>query len=322
MHQFQEISTRFEQYLQQPGIFPGQPANLYDPCRYLLDAGGKRVRPALCLMANELFGSLTDDAFKAATAIELFHNFTLIHDDIMDKAPLRRGKPTVHAKYGLTAGILSGDVMSIFSFDCLSRITPVYLPQVLGVYNKTAIEVCEGQQWDMDFEVQEQVSIDQYLHMITLKTSVLLAASMQIGAILGGATTEQAALLYEFGKNLGIAFQLQDDYLDTFGDEDKIGKKPGGDIRANKKTFLMIKCKELIGENEGALLAGLLTRDDDEKVAQVTKLFHNLKVDEFSRAVINTYSDSAFDNLARLDIENDKKKPLKALAAYLLNRQH
>lgn len=322
MHQFQEISTRFEQYLQQPGIFPGQPANLYDPCRYLLEAGGKRVRPALCLMANELFGSLTDDAFKAATAIELFHNFTLIHDDIMDKAPLRRGKPTVHAKYGLTAGILSGDVMSIFSFDCLSRITPVYLPEVLAVYNKTAIEVCEGQQWDMDFEVQEQVSIDQYLHMITLKTSVLLAASMRIGAILGGATPEQAALLYDFGKNLGIAFQLQDDYLDTFGDEEKIGKKPGGDIRANKKTFLMIKCKELAGENEGDLLAGLLSRDDDEKVAQVTKLFHNLKVDEFSRAVINKYSDSAFDNLARLDIENDKKQPLMALAAYLLNRQH
>ena len=322
MHQFQEISTRFEQYLQQPGIFPGQPANLYDPCRYLLEAGGKRVRPALCLMANELFGSLTDDAFKAATAIELFHNFTLIHDDIMDKAPLRRGKPTVHARYGLTAGILSGDVMSIFSFDCLSRINPVYLPQVLAVYNKTAIEVCEGQQWDMDFEVQEQVSIDQYLHMITLKTSVLLAASMQIGAILGGATPEQAALLYEFGKNLGVAFQLQDDYLDTFGDEQKIGKKPGGDIRANKKTFLMIKCKELGKDSERALLAGLLTRDDDEKVAQVTSLFHNLKVDEFSRAVINTYSDSAFENLARLDIENDKKQPLMDLAAYLLNRQH
>lgn len=322
MHQFQEISTRFEQYLQQPGIFPGQPANLYDPCRYLLEAGGKRVRPALCLMANELFGSLTDDAFKAATAIELFHNFTLIHDDIMDKAPLRRGKPTVHARYGLTAGILSGDVMSIFSFDCLSRINPVYLPEVLAVYNKTAIEVCEGQQWDMDFEVQEQVSIDQYLHMITLKTSVLLAASMQIGAILGGATPVQAALLYEFGKNLGIAFQLQDDYLDTFGDEQKIGKKPGGDIRANKKTFLMIKCKELGKDSERALLAGLLTRDDDEKVAQVTSLFHNLKVDEFSRAVINTYSDSAFENLARLDIENDKKQPLMDLAAYLLNRQH
>lgn len=322
MHQFQEISTRFEQYLQQPGIFPAEPANLYDPCRYLLEAGGKRVRPALCLMANELFGTLTDDAFKAATAIELFHNFTLIHDDIMDKAPLRRGKPTVHAKYGLTAGILSGDVMSIFSFDCLSRIAPVYLPQVLAIYNKTAIEVCEGQQWDMDFEVQEQVSIEQYLHMIALKTSVLLAASMQIGAILGNASAQQAALLYEFGKNLGIAFQLQDDYLDTFGDEAKTGKKPGGDIRANKKTFLMIKCQELAGAEHARLLAELLAGDTGEKAERVTQIFRDLKVDEYSREIIHTYSEKAFDNLEQLDIAADKKQPLMALAAYLLNRQY
>lgn len=322
MHQFQEIAIRFEQYLQQPGIFPAAPAHLYDPCRYLIEAGGKRVRPALCLMASELFGSLTDDAFKAATAIELFHNFTLIHDDIMDKAPLRRGKPTVHAKYGLTAGILSGDVMSIFSFDCLSRISPAYLPQVLAIYNKTAIEVCEGQQWDMDFEVQEQVGIEQYLHMIALKTSVLLAASMQIGALLGGASVEQAALLYEFGKNLGIAFQLQDDYLDTFGDEAKTGKKPGGDIRANKKTYLMIKCRELANENHNRLLDELLAGDDTTKAEQVTRLFRDLKVDEYSREVINTYSDKAFDNLVQLQISNDKKEPLKALAAYLLNRQY
>lgn len=322
MHQFQEISTRFEAYLNQPGIFPEKPGNLYDPCRYLLEAGGKRVRPALCLMANELFGTLTDDAFKAAAAIELFHNFTLIHDDIMDKAPLRRGKPTVHAKYGLTAGILSGDVMSIFSFDCLSRITPAYLPEVLRIYNKTAIEVCEGQQWDMDFEVQETVSIAEYLHMITLKTSVLLAASMQIGAILGGATPQQASLLYEFGKNLGIAFQLQDDYLDTFGDEAKTGKKTGGDIRANKKTFLMIRCMELAGEQERYILADLAHRDDDEKVEHVKYFFRELKVDEFSREIINNYSEKAFGNLEELDIEADKKQPLMALAAFLLNRQY
>ncbi|PSK92206.1 polyprenyl synthetase family protein [Taibaiella chishuiensis] len=322
MHQFQEISTRFEAYLKQPGIFPEQPANLYDPCRYLLEAGGKRVRPALCLMANELFGTITEDAFKAAAAIELFHNFTLIHDDIMDKAPLRRGKPTVHAKYGLTAGILSGDVMSIFSFDCLSRVNPVFLPRVLSVYNKTAVEVCEGQQWDMDFEVQETVSIEQYLHMITLKTSVLLAASMQIGAILGGATEAQAALLYEFGKNLGIAFQLQDDYLDTFGEEAKTGKQPGGDIRANKKTFLMIKCRELAGAAATQLLGELLLRDDEEKVEQVTGLLRDLEVDAISRSMIHEFSDKAFGNLEQLDIEPAKKQPLMALAAYLLNRQN
>ncbi len=322
MHQFQEISTRFEAYLKQPGIFPDQPANLYDPCRYLLEAGGKRVRPALCLMANELFGAITEDAFRAATAIELFHNFTLIHDDIMDKAPLRRGKPTVHAKYGLTAGILSGDVMSIFSFDCLSRVNPVFLPRVLAIYNKTAVEVCEGQQWDMDFEVQETVRIEQYLHMITLKTSVLLAASMQIGAVLGGAAEAQAALLYEFGKNLGIAFQLQDDYLDTFGEEAQTGKKPGGDIRANKKTLLMIRCMELAGAQERHILADLAGRDDDEKVEHVKYFFRELKVDEFSREIINNYSEKAFANLEQLDVDPAKKQPLMALAAYLLHRQN
>ena len=217
MHSFTQLVEQFEQRLSQSLPFPELPGTLYDPCRYFLQIGGKRVRPVLCLMANELFGEINEDAWHGAIGIELFHNFTLIHDDIMDKAPLRRGKTTVHEKYGLTAGILCGDVMSIYAYDQLAHIEQ-NLSLILHLFNKTSIEVCEGQQLDMDFESRNDVSIDEYIHMITLKTSVLLACSLKMGALLGGTTEGNANKLYTFGKNLGIAFQLQDDYLDAFGD--------------------------------------------------------------------------------------------------------
>lgn len=322
MQSFQEISALFEQHLHTTIPFPEGQESLYEPCRYLLNAGGKRIRPALCLMASELFNGISEDSFNAAMAIELFHNFTLIHDDIMDKSPLRRGKPTVHVKYGLTTGILSGDVMGIFSYHCLGKVKPEYLPKVFAIFNKTAIEVCEGQQWDMDFEERDNVTIEEYLKMITLKTSVLLAASLQIGAILGGASDEDALNLYEFGKNMGIAFQLQDDYLDTFGTEEKIGKIPGGDIKANKKTFLFLKTRELAQNGELALMDELMHTGEEDKVEQIKQVYLKLNIDEHSKTIINQFSDHSFYHLDKISIEEGKKESLRQLASWLLNRQY
>lgn len=321
MHSFPDISQLFETHLKSALPFPQHQENLYEPCRYLLNAGGKRIRPALCLMAAELFNGINPDVYNAAMAVELFHNFTLIHDDIMDKAPLRRGKPTVHAKYGLTTGILSGDIMGIFSYQCLGAVSPAFLPEIFSIFNKTAIEVCEGQQWDMDFENQTDVSIDEYLKMIELKTSVLLAASLKMGAVLAGATPEDAQNLYEFGKNMGIAFQLQDDYLDTFGTEEKIGKKPGGDIRANKKTFLMLKTRELAPVDLIKEMDGVMALEEDSKVSAVRNIYQQLNIEAHSKDIINEYSNRSFNYLEKINMPADKKQQLKELAEWLLNRQ-
>ena len=317
MQDFKEIVTKFEQRLQAEGLFPQAPGNLYEPCRYLLALGAKRVRPALCIMGGEVFGDVHDDAWYAAMAIELFHNFTLIHDDIMDKAPLRRGNPTIHAKYGLTAGILSGDVMCINAYVQLAKVKK-HLPELLQLFNTTAIEVCEGQQLDMDFEQRDDVSIEEYIQMIALKTSVLLACSLKMGAIIGGASEANANKLYEFGKNVGIAFQLQDDYLDAFGDTAKLGKQNGGDIRANKKTFLLLKAKELAGGNNQ--LEELMIAEEEMKVQGVLSLYKATGADELCRAAVEAYSDKAFNNLEEIDVPAERKEPLRRLASYLLQR--
>lgn len=317
MQDFKEIVTKFEQRLQAEGLFPQAPGNLYEPCRYLLALGAKRVRPALCIMGGEVFGDVHDDAWYAAMAIELFHNFTLIHDDIMDKAPLRRGNPTIHARYGLTAGILSGDVMCINAYVQLAKVKK-HLPELLQLFNTTAIEVCEGQQLDMDFEQRDDVSIEEYIQMITLKTSVLLACSLKMGAIIGGASEANANKLYEFGKNVGIAFQLQDDYLDAFGDTAKLGKQNGGDIRANKKTFLLLKAKELAGGNNQ--LDELMIAEEEMKVQGVLSLYKTTGADELCRAAVEAYSDKAFKNLEEIDVPAERKEPLRRLASYLLQR--
>ena len=317
MQDFKEIVTKFEQRLQAEGLFPQAPGNLYEPCRYLLALSAKRVRPALCIMGGEVFGDVHDDAWYAAMAIELFHNFTLIHDDIMDKAPLRRGNPTIHAKYGLTAGILSGDVMCINAYVQLAKVKN-HLPELLQLFNTTAIEVCEGQQLDMDFEQRDDVSIEAYIQMIALKTSVLLACSLKMGAIIGGASEANANKLYEFGKNVGIAFQLQDDYLDAFGDTAKLGKQNGGDIRANKKTFLLLKAKELAGGNNQ--LEELMIAEEEMKVQGVLSLYKETGADELCRAAVEAYSDKAFNNLEEIDVPAERKEPLRRLASYLLQR--
>lgn len=279
------------------------------------------MRPVLCLMANELFGPITEDAWRAATGIELFHNFTLVHDDIMDKAPLRRGKQTVHERNGLTAGILCGDVMSIYAYDQLAYIN-VSLAEVLHLFNKTSIEVCEGQQMDMDFETRDQVEIEEYIEMITLKTSVLLACSLKMGALLGGSTTGNANKLYEFGKNLGIAFQLQDDYLDAFGSTDKIGKQQGGDILANKKTYLLLNALQHADTAQKQEITHWLANEGDTKVTSMLQLFSATGANEACREEVKKYSDAAFKCLEEVAVLSKRKEHLKALASFLLQRDN
>lgn len=320
MQTFEALVKKFEAYLQEHTPFPLTPENLYEPCRYFLSLGGKRVRPVLCLMSNELFGEISADAWHAAMGIELFHNFTLIHDDIMDKAPLRRGETTVHERNGLTAGILCGDVMNIFAYAALGRIQQ-NLPTLLQLFNQTAIEVCEGQQLDMDFESREDIRIEDYLHMIRLKTSVLLACSLQMGAIIGHASEEDSRLLYEFGVNLGLAFQLRDDYLDAFGAEAETGKQQGGDILAHKKTYLYLKALELANDLQRENIQQLQRVMSTEKVQDMLQMFRETGAEDACKEAVAQYSQQAFSALNSIQIEEDRKKPLRDLANYLLHRK-
>lgn len=320
MHSFSELSQRFETFLQQQ-IFPEEPQRLYEPCRYLLEAGGKRLRPVLCLMGQELFSDLTEEAFHAATALELFHNFTLIHDDIMDEAPLRRGRPTVHTRYGQTTGILSGDVMSIYAYRQLECLKPQLLIPVFSIFNQTAVEVCEGQQWDFEFESLDEVSIDKYLKMIELKTSVLIAASLQIGALIGGAGERQARALYDFGRFMGIAFQLQDDYLDTFGKPEETGKQPGGDILASKKTILYIHYQSIVDDAKSKLLKDLFARESKDKVSVVTDLWREAGVDKAVMEMVKHYTDLAFEKLSLSGVSIEKMNNLSDLFRQLMTRK-
>jgi len=321
MQSFKALSQQFAEYFN-TRHFPAQPTSLYDPCEYFLTIGGKGIRPVMCLMGNELFDAIRTDAYYVAAAIELFHNFTLIHDDIMDAAPLRRGMETVHKKYNTNTAILSGDVMLIQAYEYLNKIQPSYLPKILQLFNRTAREVCEGQQLDMDFEQQKEVSLADYIKMIELKTSVLLAASLQMGAILGGAGGGNAKHLYEFGKNLGIAFQVQDDYLDAFGDPEKFGKDVGGDIRQNKKTFLMLHALEVASAEQKEQLQQLMLENPVNKVEQVLAIFKACNVDDWAKALKQQYVDTAFEHLEAIAVTATRKEPLMELAAFLVQREH
>lgn len=321
MQSFELLSQKFALHFEKPH-FPAEPASLYQPNEYFLKLGGKRVRPVLCLMGNELFDDIREDAWDVAAAIELFHNFTLIHDDIMDKAPLRRGMETVHTRYGENTALLAGDVMLVKAYEYISRIDNNYLHAVIQLFNQTAREVCEGQQWDMDFEKREMVKLDEYLRMIELKTSVLLAASLKMGAILGGAGERNQNLLYEFGRKLGIAFQVQDDYLDAFGDPQKFGKQVGGDILANKKTFLLIHAMESASAGQQKELGKLLSGNEAGKVENVLKIFRDCKVDEWALQLKNKFLDEAFAHLEDIAVLSKRKQPLKELAQFLVQREH
>lgn len=321
MHSFEELSAEFKKRFDVKH-FPAEPANLYNSCNYFLDIGGKRVRPVMCLMGNELFDTINPDAWHVAIAIELFHNFTLIHDDIMDAAPLRRGMQTVHTKFDNNTALLAGDVMLVVAYDYLNKIKTNYLPRVLSLFNKTAREVCEGQQMDMEFEKKENVSMDEYIRMIALKTSVLLAASLQMGAILGGASEGNRQHLYEFGKNLGIAFQVQDDYLDAFGDPEKFGKDVGGDIRQNKKTFLLIHALQVANDKQKKELQHLMQGNHEDKVKCVLDIFKACDVDDWAKELKQQYLDKAFYHLEEIAVVSSRKKSLMELANFLVQREH
>jgi len=321
MHSFEQLSQEFTEKFS-IDHFPKEPSSLYDPNRYFLRLGGKRIRPFLCLMANEMFDEINKDAWYVATAIELFHNFTLIHDDIMDKAPLRRGMETVHKKFGESTALLAGDVMLVAAYEYLNKISGKYLFSILNIFNETAREVCEGQQLDMDFENSDDVKMDDYLNMISLKTSVLLAASLKMGAVLGGAGERNQNLLYEFGRKLGLAFQVQDDYLDAFGDPEKFGKQVGGDIKSNKKTFLLIHALETASIEQKKQLVQLANKNDDSKVPEVLSIFRQCKVDEWANELKERFISEAFSHLEDVAVVSKRKEPLKQLALFLTQRQN
>jgi geranylgeranyl diphosphate synthase type II len=321
MQSFESLSEKFNQYFDKRH-FPDEPSTLYAPNEYFLKLGGKRIRPVLALMGNELFDEINPDAWHAATAIELFHNFTLIHDDIMDKAPLRRGMETVHSKFGNSTALLAGDVMLVRAYEYLNKISLPYLRQIMTLFNQTATEVCEGQQLDMDFETKENVAFDEYLYMIILKTSVALAASLKVGAMLGGAGERNQNLIYEFGKKLGIAFQVQDDYLDVFGNPDKFGKQVGGDIMSNKKTFLLIHTLNNASASQKNELLRLMNDNPSDKVSRVMDLFRTTKADAWAMELKNKYLDEALVHLDDIAVLAKRKEPLRELAYYLLKREH
>jgi len=300
--------------------YPSSPDNLYQPIEYVLNIGGKRMRPILTLMAHQLFNSDIQKSVKSAIAIEVFHNFTLLHDDIMDEAPLRRGVKTVHEKWDKNTAILSGDTMLVQSYNLLMNVEDEKLRSVLEVFNKAAKEVCEGQQWDMDFEKREDVSISEYLKMIEYKTSVLLAASLKIGAINAGATEKEANHIYEFGKNMGIAFQLKDDLLDTFGNPETFGKQVGGDILSNKKTYLYLKAIEVSDKKDREDLMSYFSdeNNNETKVDAVRSIFSELEIPRLTTNLMKEYHDNAMIHLDSIQSEN--KEPLLVFSELLLNR--
>lgn len=321
MQSFEALSAQFNTYFEKEH-FPDRPSTLYDPNRYFLAMGGKRVRPVACLMGNELFDVIHPDSWQVATAIELFHNFTLIHDDIMDEAPLRRNRETLHQKYGASTALLAGDVMLVVAYDYLNKIGGNYLRQIIQLFNKTAKEVCEGQQLDMDYEKGSDVPFDDYLHMINLKTSVLLAGSLQMGSIMGGASERNQHLLYEFGRKLGLAFQIQDDYLDAFGNPEKFGKQTGGDIKANKKTFLLIHALQTASPAQKEELLHLMQTDSNEKVKGILAIFKDCGIDSWAQELKEKYIGEAYAHLDDVAVLSKRKEPLKQLALFLTQREH
>lgn len=300
-------------------VYPKHPNNLYEPIKYIMSLGGKRIRPVMVLMATELFTENVKSALDVALAIETFHNFTLVHDDIMDNAPLRRGKQTVHEKWGINNAILSGDVMMVESNKHLSKVDISVLKPVLDTFNATAQGVCEGQQLDMEFEQRSDVSIAEYVEMIRLKTAVLLGGAMKLGAIVGGANNEEATLLYKFGENLGIAFQLQDDILDVYGNPEKFGKQVGGDIIANKKTFLHLKAMALAQSDEAICLTAT-DLAQDEKIKAVTALYNKYDIQNLANNEMEKYLAVANKALADLAVAESKKAQFTTLVQQILER--
>lgn len=321
MYSFKDLSTYFkERYIKYD--FPDNPATLYDPIKYIMSIGGKRIRPLLTLAAYNLFEEKLDEAFEAALCVEVFHNFSLLHDDIMDDADIRRGKQTAHIAFDTNAALLSGDAMLILSYQLLEKYDS-RCKELFALFSKTAIGVCEGQRYDMDFEVTDDVAIDDYINMIKLKTSVLIACALKMGAIIGHADEKSAEHLYQFGLNMGIAFQIQDDLLDTFGDAQLVGKKIGGDILQRKKTYLYLKSLELLSKDEAAKLRELYSgdRSDDSFIEEVKSLFVKAHVDVHAQELKLVYQQLAFSHLDAISVDSEKKEMLRSFANELLNRK-
>ena len=300
-----------------------EPRNLYEPIDYILQLGGKRIRPVLTLMAADIFSNDYKKAMPAALAVEVFHNFTLVHDDIMDDAPLRRGKETVHEKWDVSTGILSGDAMLILAYQYFENYEPVVFQKLAKLFSKTALEVCDGQQLDVDFETRNDVTINEYINMIRLKTSVLVAAALKMGAIVAKTNDENANLIYDFGLNLGLAFQLQDDYLDTFGDPETFGKQIAGDIIENKKTYLYLKCLEVANKQDKEKLKFFYNQKLEEnsiKINEVTRIFEVNDIPVLIKEQIESYTEKAFDTLSKMDIIENSKNSLKNFGLWLMNR--
>jgi geranylgeranyl diphosphate synthase type II len=319
---YEELITYFEDQLSQQA-FGHKPGELYAPINYTVGLGGKRIRPVLTLMSCELFGGKKEEALSQAIAIELFHNFTLIHDDIMDNAPIRRGEETVFKKWNANIAILSGDTLFALAYQYAQQARIDILPETLSVFSKTAIEVCEGQQFDLNYENSNDVSVEEYIEMIRLKTAVLFGASLKIGALVGGASRKDANTLYDFGINIGLGFQLKDDLLDTFGDEEVFGKKTGGDIISNKKTYLYLQALELADEQLKAELIKLYNTNhltDKEKTQRVKIIFAQLGVDQYANDLIDTYYLEGMKKLDTISISEASKNILRDVAHRMIDR--
>jgi geranylgeranyl diphosphate synthase, type II len=322
---FQVLLDSFEKefLLEIQSIQSSSPLKLYEPVAYSLKVGGKRIRPLLLLHAASLYSDRIEPFYPVALSVELFHNFTLLHDDIMDHAGIRRGLPTVHIRYGENSAILSGDAMSIMAFRLLSHCETTALAPMLSLFSKTALEVCEGQQFDMEFEGRDKVTISEYLEMIRLKTAVLIACSLKMGAMLGGADEQSCNLLYDFGIQAGIAFQLQDDWLDVYGEENSFGKKIGGDICENKKTFILLKALEMSSVKDRTALQEWIRKQDfdsKEKIGSVREIFSRSGAAEETKKLMVHYHDMAVDTLTKLQIEDSDKEELRNFAGQVLSR--
>ena len=318
-----ELPAQLEDYLASVDL-QREPRNLYAPISYVLSMGGKRVRPLLMLLAYQLYKEDFKVVLPAAAAVEVYHNFTLLHDDLMDEADVRRGKQTVHKKWNDNSAILSGDAMLILSYHLLAKSADSHLKEVLDVFNQITLEVCDGQQYDIEFESKEDVTESDYLNMIRLKTAVLLAGSMKIGAILGGASKQESQLLYDFGLNIGLAFQLQDDYLDVYGDPTVFGKENGGDIVSNKKTYMLIRAINLAeGETKKSLIQWINAKsfDEKEKISAVTEIYNQLGIDKVCQTKMEEYYNLALAALEQLSFDSVKTSSLKDLASSLMNRK-
>lgn len=323
MHTIYQYQEFLSDYLQSQ-YETKEPRNLYEPIHYILDLGGKRMRPVLTLMSAEVFDGDYKKALPAALAVEVFHNFSLVHDDIMDDAPLRRGHETVHEKWNLNTGILSGDAMLILAYQYFEQYEPVIFRDLAKLFSKTALEVCEGQQWDVDFEDRNDVTIPEYLKMIQYKTAVLVAAAMKMGAIIAETSEENANLIYEFGLNLGLAFQLQDDFLDAFGDPETFGKQVGGDIIENKKTYLYLKAVAFSNEEEAQELRRLFSiqpENNTEKINTVKDIFNHTGASKATQDAIQDFTFKAFQTLDKMNIGSDKKAMLKTFGENLMGRK-